>query len=131
MTMSTTPRALALLVGLVATIGFTLAAPAPASACSCMMPDARMLADARAAVVGTVIGVNHPPLGLFGTRSAWTIRVEQDLKSNIGPEVVVRADAEAALGDRFDIKGFHDAVLGSGLVTLPTLDRMIKEWAAA
>lgn len=43
----------------------------------------------------------------------------------------MRADAEAALGDNFDIKGFHDAVLGSGLVTLPTLDRMIQEWAAA
>jgi uncharacterized protein (DUF885 family) len=43
----------------------------------------------------------------------------------------MRAEAEAALGDDFDIKGFHDAVLGSGLVTLPTLDRMIKEWATA
>ena len=40
----------------------------------------------------------------------------------------MRADAEAALAHRFDIKGFHDAVLGSGLVTLPTLDRMIREW---
>ena len=40
----------------------------------------------------------------------------------------MRADAEAAMGDRFDIKGFHDAVLGSGLVTLPTLDRIVKEW---
>ena len=41
----------------------------------------------------------------------------------------MRAEAEAALGDRFDIRGFHDAVLGHGLVTLPTLDRIIKEWA--
>ena len=40
----------------------------------------------------------------------------------------MRADAEARLGDRFDIKGFHDVVLGSGLVTLPTLDRMVGEW---
>ena len=43
----------------------------------------------------------------------------------------MRAEAEAALGDRFDIRGFHDVVLGSGLVTLPTLDRMIREWAAS
>lgn len=43
----------------------------------------------------------------------------------------IRAEAEAALGDRFDIKGFHDAVLGHGLVTLPTLDRIIREWVAA
>ena len=43
----------------------------------------------------------------------------------------MRTDAEAALGDRFDIKGFHDAVLGSGLVTLPTLDRIVSEWVAS
>lgn len=41
----------------------------------------------------------------------------------------MRAEAETAMGERFDIKGFHDAVLGSGLVTLPTLDRVVKEWA--
>jgi uncharacterized protein (DUF885 family) len=43
----------------------------------------------------------------------------------------MRADAEARMGDRFDIKGFHDAVLGSGLVTLPTLDRIVTEWSEA
>jgi uncharacterized protein (DUF885 family) len=43
----------------------------------------------------------------------------------------MRAEAEEAMGDRFDIKGFHDTVLCSGLVPLDTLDRMIKEWAAA
>ena len=42
----------------------------------------------------------------------------------------IRADAEARLGDRFDIKGFHDIVLGSGLVPLETLDRLVGEWAA-
>jgi uncharacterized protein (DUF885 family) len=41
----------------------------------------------------------------------------------------MRAEAEALMGDRFDIKGFHDAVLGSGLVTLPTLDRIVREWS--
>jgi uncharacterized protein (DUF885 family) len=43
----------------------------------------------------------------------------------------MRADAEARMGERFDIKGFHDAVLGSGLVTLPTLDRIVREWSEA
>lgn len=43
----------------------------------------------------------------------------------------MRREAEAAKGDRFDIKGFHDTVLGSGIVPLGTLDRMVKEWAAA
>jgi uncharacterized protein (DUF885 family) len=43
----------------------------------------------------------------------------------------MRREAEESMGDRFDIKGFHDTVLGSGLVPLTTLDRMVKEWAAA
>jgi uncharacterized protein (DUF885 family) len=44
--------------------------------------------------------------------------------------VRMRKEAEETMGDRFDIKGFHDTVLCSGLVPLPTLDRMVKEWAA-
>jgi uncharacterized protein (DUF885 family) len=40
----------------------------------------------------------------------------------------IRREAEAALGPRFDIKGFHDTVLGSGLMPLPTLDRVVRAW---
>ena len=40
----------------------------------------------------------------------------------------MRSDAEAALGSSFDIKGFHDTVLGSGLMPLPVLDRVVREW---
>jgi uncharacterized protein (DUF885 family) len=43
----------------------------------------------------------------------------------------MREGAAAAMGGRFDIKGFHDTVLGSGLVPMETLDRMVREWAAA
>lgn len=43
----------------------------------------------------------------------------------------MRAEAEAALGDRFAIKGFHDTVLSSGLVPLGTLDRMVQDWVAS
>ena len=42
----------------------------------------------------------------------------------------MRAEARTTMGDRFDIKAFHDTVLGSGLVPLETLDRMIREWAS-
>ncbi len=40
----------------------------------------------------------------------------------------IRADAEARLGDRFDIKGFHEAVLGAGTVTLAVLAERVGRW---
>jgi len=43
----------------------------------------------------------------------------------------LRAQAEERLGDRFDIKGFHDAVLAHGAVTLPILGDLVDEWVAA
>jgi uncharacterized protein (DUF885 family) len=43
----------------------------------------------------------------------------------------IRAAAEAALGARFDIRAFHDTVLGSGLMPLPMLDRLVRDWVAA
>ena len=43
----------------------------------------------------------------------------------------MRQDAEQAMGPRFDIKGFHDTVLGNGMVPLPTLDRLVQEWSGA
>jgi uncharacterized protein (DUF885 family) len=43
----------------------------------------------------------------------------------------VRAEAEAKMGDRFDVKAFHDLVVGSGAVPLPTLDQIVTAWAAS
>ncbi|MCH8985596.1 MAG: DUF885 domain-containing protein, partial [Acidobacteria bacterium] len=43
----------------------------------------------------------------------------------------MRQEARDTMGDRFDIKGFHDVVLSSGLMPLPTLDRMVSEWASS
>ena len=43
----------------------------------------------------------------------------------------IRAAAETRLGDRFEIKAFHDTVLGSGSMPLPTLDRHVSAWLAA
>lgn len=42
----------------------------------------------------------------------------------------LRAEAETDLADRFDIAGFHDAVLGSGGVPLPALTEAVHGWAA-
>jgi uncharacterized protein (DUF885 family) len=41
----------------------------------------------------------------------------------------MRAEAMEAMGDDFDIKGFHDTVLGSGSIPLGTLDRLVRAWA--
>jgi len=43
----------------------------------------------------------------------------------------IRREAEAALGDRFRIKEFHDAVLGAGPMPLPILARRVAEWVSA
>lgn len=43
----------------------------------------------------------------------------------------LRADAESALGARFDVRGFHAAVLEDGNVTLPMLRDRIARWTTA
>jgi len=40
----------------------------------------------------------------------------------------VRAKAEEALGDDFDIRAFHDTVLGSGQLPMPVLEAEIDSW---
>ena len=40
----------------------------------------------------------------------------------------LRAEAEAELGDAFDIRGFHDTVLGGGAVPLGILEKRVDQW---
>jgi uncharacterized protein (DUF885 family) len=40
----------------------------------------------------------------------------------------LRADAERRWGSQFDIKGFHDVILGDGAVSLPMLQRAVTAW---
>lgn len=44
--------------------------------------------------------------------------------------VELRAEAEKELGDKFDIRAFHDAVLRQGSVPLPVLDDLVREFIA-
>ncbi|HLY81466.1 MAG TPA: DUF885 family protein, partial [Acidimicrobiales bacterium] len=43
----------------------------------------------------------------------------------------LRQSATDRLAHRFDIKGFHDTVLGSGAVGLPILGDLVDNWVAS
>jgi uncharacterized protein (DUF885 family) len=42
----------------------------------------------------------------------------------------LRARAEKALGPKFDVRAFHDTVLGNGGVTLAVLEQQVDAWIA-
>jgi uncharacterized protein (DUF885 family) len=42
----------------------------------------------------------------------------------------LRAHAKEVLGDRFDLKEFHDRVLENGAVTLAVLREQVDRWIA-
>jgi uncharacterized protein (DUF885 family) len=54
----------------------------------------------------------------------------QALAYKIGEREIrrLRADAERRLGPRFDLRAFHDVVLGGGAVSLPVLRDEVEGW---
>ncbi len=42
--------------------------------------------------------------------------------------MALRAEAEKTLADKFDIKGFHDTILGGGAMPLSLLEVRVKNW---
>jgi uncharacterized protein (DUF885 family) len=43
----------------------------------------------------------------------------------------LRRKAESALGNRFDLRAFHDTVLGGGSMPLSMLEQRIDRWVAS
>ena len=43
----------------------------------------------------------------------------------------LRGEAEAKLGPKFDIRGFHDTFLAMGAVPLTVLEQQMRAWIAA
>jgi uncharacterized protein (DUF885 family) len=42
----------------------------------------------------------------------------------------LRENARQALADKFDIRGFHDAILGGGSLPLPIIEQRVNQWVA-
>jgi uncharacterized protein (DUF885 family) len=40
----------------------------------------------------------------------------------------LRAEAEKQLGEKFDVRAFHDVVLGSGAISLGLLETIVRDW---
>ena len=63
----------------------------------------------------------------------YTVWPGQALAYKLGQREIERARAEVAerMGDRFDLRAFHDEVLGHGSLPLATLRREILTWVEA
>ena len=63
----------------------------------------------------------------------YTVWPGQALSYKIGQREIERARREVSekMGDRFDLRAFHDEVLGHGSVPLATLRREIPGWVEA
>ena len=74
-----------------------------------------------------------PPVDAEIEVDRYTIWPGQALAYKIGQREIERARREVSefMGDRFDLRAFHDEVLGHGSVPLPTLRREIPGWVEA
>ncbi|HEY9379556.1 MAG TPA: DUF885 family protein, partial [Jiangellaceae bacterium] len=54
----------------------------------------------------------------------------QALAYKVGQREILRlrSDARSRLGEQFDIKEFHDVVLGAATISLPVLRKRVEDW---
>jgi uncharacterized protein (DUF885 family) len=54
----------------------------------------------------------------------------QALSYKVGQLTILklRAEAEKQLGDKFDIKGFHDQILTTGSLPMAVMERKVADW---
>ena len=93
-----------------------------------------------ALLLGHAVGGVHPEVAQTGRDRGfmssevdrYTSDPAQALGYMIGQLKIIelRDRARAALGDRFDIRRFHLAVLDQGAVPLTVLDRQVDDWIA-
>ncbi|MDN4037194.1 DUF885 family protein [Massilia sp. YIM B02443] len=74
----------------------------------------------------------NPPLDNAAEVDRYIARPAQALGYKIGQLriLALRTQARAALGARFDLRRFHDALLAGGALPLPELERQMGRWIA-
>lgn len=71
-----------------------------------------------------------PPAAVESETDRYMVTPGQSLAFLLGRLEIqrMRAEAERALGERFNVRSFHDAVLGSGALPLTVLNEVVRAW---
>ena len=92
-----------------------------------------VFSDPQEAIEFLAVNSPQPPNNIENEVDRYIGWPGQALAYKIGQREIfhLRGEARERLGDRFDIREFHDVVLGSGQVPLPVLRRLVEDWIAA